>query len=207
MNTSSARLLLVTAFAALLASCAQQVEVIKLYDSPIAAERHYAQLLVVGIAADPNARQHLETMIAQELRAANATAVTAYTETGLGTTLLQEEIDNAARRSGSDAILVTHIVSVDTQADIKEGRVDVIAECRGGDPADYFLYDYDELKEPDTVRLAHTVVAVTSLYDVGEAKRVWTIQSTCFEKATMYEVFSEKARAIARQLQIDNFIA
>jgi len=63
------------------------------------------------------------------------------------------------------------------------------------------------LKEPDTVRLAHTVVAVTSLYDVGEARRVWTIQSTCFEKATMYEVFSEKAKAIARQLQIDNFIA
>ena len=69
---------------------------------------------------------------------------------------MQAEIDRAAESAGADAILVTHIVSVDTTAGIEEGRVDIRSECRGGDPADYFLYDYDELKEPDTVRLAHT---------------------------------------------------
>ena len=116
-------------------------------------------------------------------------------------------LTRAARRSAADAILVTHIVSVGYERGHRgRGRVDMVAECRGGDPADYFLYDYEELKEPDTVRLAHTVVAVTNLYDAGESKRVWTIQSTCFEKATMNEVLLEEANAIARQLKIDKLI-
>jgi hypothetical protein len=50
------------------------------------------------------------------------------------------------------------------------------------------------------------VVAVTNLYDAGESKRIWTIQSTCFEKATMNEVLLEEAKAIARQLEIDKLI-
>ena len=111
-----------------------------------------------------------------------------------------------AERSGSDGILITHIVSIETTAETREGRSEVVAECRGGDPGDYFLYDYEELKEPDSVKIAHTVVAVTNLYDVASNKRVWSIQSTCFEKASMGEVLMEEANAITRQLQLDKLI-
>ena len=204
--TPSARCLQVAGLIILLAGCARQTEVVKLYDNTGAAGRQYEQFFVVGIAGDARTRRSLEDMITSQLRAANAIAVAGYRETGPQTTLLQDEIRAAARRSGSDAILVTHIVSVDTQADRETGRVDVVSKCRGGDPADYFLYDYDELKEPDSVRVAHTVVAVTNLYDAGSGERVWSIQSTCFEKATMDEVLLEEAEAIARQLQTDNLI-
>ena len=197
---------LICVAAMLIAGCAQQTEVVKLYDNTAAQDRQYEKFFVVGLAGDSDTRRRLEDLITGQLRAAGAGAVPGYTETGPQTTLLQDEINEAARRSGSDAILVTHIVSVDTTADKQTGRVDILSECRGGDPADYFLYDYDELKEPDTVRLAHTVVAVTNLYDAGAGERVWSIQSTCFDKATMPEVFLEEAEAIARQLVTDNLI-
>jgi hypothetical protein len=57
------------------------------------------------------------------------------------------------------------------------------------------------------VKIAHTVVAVSNLYDVSDGERVWTIQSTCFEKASMDEVLQEEAKAIVRQLQIDNLVS
>ena len=81
-----------------------------------------------------------------------------------------------------------------------------MVECRGGNLEDYFLYNYEELKIPDSVRIAHTVVAVTNLYATESGTRLWTIQSTCFDSATMHEAYFEEAEAIARQLKIDKLI-
>ena len=89
---------------------------------------------------------------------------------------------------------------------MKPGQIKTLSECRGGDPIDFFLYDHRELKEPDSVKLAHTVVVITSLYNAASGERIWTIQSTCFEKASMDQVLREEAEAIVRQLQIDKLI-
>lgn len=190
-----------------IAACVPQTEVIKLYDNSARAGQKFDRLLVVSVASDTGARRRLEELISDHLESANVEAIAAYTETGLKTNMLQDEIDAAAKNAGADAILITHIVSVDTRVDVDPGRTDILSECRGGDPVDYFLYDYRELKEPDSVKIAHTVVAVTSLYDASDGERVWTIQSTCFEKASMDEVLQEEAKAIVRQLQIDNLVS
>ena len=187
--------------------CARQTEVIKLYDNSDSISQKYERLLVISVASDTNSRRRLEELISGHLETANIGAIASYTETGLKTEMLQDEIDHAAKNAHADAILITHIVSVDTRVDLAPGRTDVLSECREGDPIDYFLYDYRELKEPDSVKVAHTVVAVTNLYDASNGERLWTIQSTCFEKASMDEVLQEEAKAIVRQLQIDNLVS
>ncbi len=189
-----------------LAACVPQTEVIKLYDNSDRVSQKYERLLVVSVVGDIGTRRRLEELISGHLEAANVAAIAAYTETGLRTEMLQDEIDAAARHTDADAILITHIVSVDTRVDVDPGRTHIFSECRGGDPIDFFLYDYRELKVPDSVKIAHTVVAVSSLYDASDGERLWTIQSTCFEKASMDEVLQEEAKAIVRQLQIDNLI-
>lgn len=207
MNFSRASLLLVAAAVFVIAGCVPQTEVIKLYDNSDNISQKYERLLVISVASDTGSRRRLEELIAGHLAAANIDAVAGHTETGLKTELLQEEIDDAAKSANADAILITHIVSVDTRVDLAPGRTDVLSECREGDPIDYFLYDYRELKEPDSVKVAHTVVAVTNLYDASNGERLWTIQSTCFEKASMDEVLQEEAKAIVKQLQIDNLVS
>lgn len=190
----------------LIAACAQQTEVIKLYDNSARAGQKYERVLVISVVGDTGLRRRLEELVSRHLESARVTAIPGYTETGLKTEMLQEEIDDAARNANADAILITHIVSVDTRVDLDPGRTDISTECRGGDPVDYFLYNHRELKEPDSVKIAHTVVAVTSLYDASDGERLWTIQSTCFEKSSMDEVLQEEAKAIVRQLQIDNLV-
>lgn len=193
-------------FAIAASACAPQTEVIKLHDETSSVSGGFANYLVVAIAGDADTRREFEDQIANRIRAAGALATAAHIKTGAKTELLQDEIDTAASEIGADAILITHIVSVDTTVESQEGRVDIKAECREGDLEDYFLYDYEVLKEPDTVRVALTVVAVTNLYDSGSGERLWTIQSTCFEKATMHEVLSDEAEAIANQLRYDRLI-
>lgn len=207
MNIARSSFLILAMTMVVIAACVQQTEVIKLYDNSARAGQKYERLLVISIVGDTGTRRRLEELITGHLEDANVAAIAGYTETGLKTTLLQGEIDAAAKSANADAILITHIVSVDTRLDLDPGRTDILSECRGGDPVDYFLYDHRELKEPDTVKIAHTVVAVSNLYDASDGERLWTIQSTCFEKASMDEVLREEAKAIVRQLQIDKLVS
>ena len=47
---------------------------------------------------------------------------------------------------------------------------------------------------------------ITNLYDVESQDRIWTIQSTCFKKASLSEVLLDESKAILRQLRIDELI-
>lgn len=189
-----------------IAACMPQTEVIKLYDGSAGLDKKYERLLVISVVGDTGTRRRLEELIVSNLESAGVSAIAGYTETGLKTSLLQDEIDAAARNANADAILITHIASVDTRVTIEPGS-SILAECQGDETMQYSLYEKDELKQDDAVQVAHTVVAVTNLYDSVSGQRLWTIQSTCFEKASMDEVLQEEAKAIVRQLHIDKLVS
>lgn len=194
------------AMAFALAGCATPTEVVKLHHDKTQPGAPYDKLLVVSLATDTEGRRRLEDLLSNDLADAGTAAVPVYTIKGLTPSVLQQDIDDAAAEVSADAILITHIVSVDQEVEFEEGRTEVLFECRGGDPADYFLYDHKELKLPDDIKVAHTVVAVTNLYSSVDGARIWTIQSTCFDKASMDEVLQAEATAIVRQLRHDRLI-
>lgn len=188
------------------AACAPQTETVKLFEDRAATPERYERLLVVDIASDQNFRRAFENEIVARLRRAGTDAVPSHTVLKDNAGLLQEDISRAGRENSADGILITHLVSLDTTVDSQEGREDIVRTCRQGNPVDYFLYDNVILKEPDSVKLALTVVVATNLYDSKAGDRVWSIQSTCFKKASLPEVFVDEAKAIIRQLQIDELI-
>jgi len=194
------------AMAFAMAGCATPTEVIKLHHDKTQPGAPYDKLLVVSLATDTEARRRLEDLLTNDLAGAGIDAVSAYTIKGLTPSVMQQDIDDAAAEVSADAILITHIVSVDQEVEFEEGRTEVLFECRGGDAADYFLYDRKELKLPDDIKVAHTVVAVTNLYSSVDGARIWTIQSTCFDKSSMDEVLQDEATAIVRQLRHDRLI-
>lgn len=200
------RALALLALATLASACAQRPEVIKLYDDPDAGHARYERLFVVAVTGNADQRVRLEQLIRDRLRARGVAAVASYTVLGSGDTVLQDTLDKAAADAGADGLLISHIASVETAVEREEGREEIVSTCRGGDPVDYFLYDHRVIKIPDSVRLAHTVVVVTNLHDAASGDRIWTIQSTCFRKASLEEGLAEEAGAIVRQLGIDGLV-
>lgn len=195
------------AVALLLATgCARQVEVVKLYHDSASVGKSYQRFLVLDISSDPRRQQMFEDEIVSELQRERVEAFESHPALDASDGVLQREIDTLSEEFGADAILVTHIAAIDTRVDVEEGREDIISTCRHGDPFDYFLYDHEVLKEPDTVAFAHTVIVVSNLYDAATQQRVWSIQSTCFDKASMSEVLLDESEAIVRQLKIDKLI-
>lgn len=201
-----APLLSALALSALVASCAPATKTVKLYEDPT-TRNTYERLLVVDVASDQELRRAFENQIVAQLERAGAGAVASHTvlkDSGQG--LLQEDVNRKSSEVDADGILVTHMVSLETEVERGQGREDIVRTCRGGSPVDYFLYDDKILKEPDSVRLALTVIVVSNLYDSASRERVWSIQSTCFKKSNLSEVIIDESRAIVRQLQIDDLI-
>ena len=186
--------------------CATPTEVIQLHRAPPSSAEPYAKILVVNVSPDRQQQVDFENEVIGRIRTENVEGIAAHSVLDSSNELQQAELDRAAGEVSADAILIMHIVSLDTTADISEGRSEILSECRGGDPLDYFLYDHTVISEPDSVRFAHTVTVVSNLYDAKTRERLWTIQSTCFEKSTMSEVIRDEANAIVRQLGIDGLI-
>jgi hypothetical protein len=197
---------LVAIAATIAGACAPQIEAVKLYDDPTRVSKSYKRLLVIDISSDRGQQQLFENEIVLKLRREQVEAIPSYTLIDSSNGLLQGDINRVSEEIGADGILVTHIASVDTDIDMVEGRKEIRSTCRGGDPVDYFLYDHEVLSEPDSVKLAHTVVVITNLYDADSQNRVWTIQSTCFEKTSMADVLLDNSNAIVRQLSVDQLI-
>lgn len=197
---------LIAIAATIAGACAPQIEVVKLYDDPTRVSKSYKRLLVIDISSDRGQQQLFENEIVLKLRREQVEAIPGYTLIDASNGLLQEDVNRVSEEIGADGILVTRIASVDTDIDMVEGRKEIRSTCRGGDPVDYFLYDHEVLSEPDSVKLAHTVVVITNLYDADSQNRVWTIQSTCFEKTSMADVLLDNSNAIVRQLSIDQLI-
>lgn len=190
----------------IIGGCAPQTEVVKVYEDPTRTALSYKRLLIVDLSSDHNQQQQFEDEIAGRLRQERVDAIPSYTRLDASNGLRQDDINRLSDEAGADGILVTHIASVDTSVDMEKGREDLKSTCRRGDPVDYFLYDHEMLREPDSVKVALTVVVITNLYDARSHDRIWTIQSTCFEKASIAETLLDEAEAIVRQLRIDELI-
>jgi FlaG/FlaF family flagellin (archaellin) len=197
---------LIALIVAFTGGCMSQSDVVKLYEDPERKTGSYENLLIVGISNDRNLQQLIEDEVVRRIRAQQVDASPSYPQVDSSAGVLQGDIDRLSEQVGADAVLITHIVSVDANVDSQEGREEIQATCRRGDIFHHFLYDHEILKEPDSVRLAHTVVAITSLFDAATQRRIWTIQSTCLNKADLAEAIYDEAMAIARQLSIDELI-
>lgn len=190
----------------LAAGCAKETSVVKLYEDPALSTKSYQRFLIVDISSDHSQQQQFENEIVAQLRQQKVDAIPSFTMIDTSNGVTQEEVDRVRDEVEADAILMTHIAGVGTEIGVHEGREEWKSTCRGGDPVDYFLYDRELIAEPDSVSVALTVTVVSNLYDGETHERIWSIKSTCFDKATMFEVLIEEAGTIAQQLRIDKLI-
>ena len=197
---------LATLVCGLIGACAPETAVVKLYEDPEQQSKTYKRLLIVDVASNHSDQQLFENAIVTRLKQEQVEAIPSYTMLDTSEGVTQDKINEVGDRVEADGILIVHIASLDTTMDTVKGRENLKTTCRGGDPVDFFLYDHEFIKEPDSVKVAHTVAVISNLYDGDSHERVWSIQSTCFEKASMPEVVREEAIAITRQLRLDELI-
>ena len=192
--------------AVLLAACSAPASVVKSYQNPTFTGGAFAKVLIVGAHENVNARRHFEEALAAELTAARTGAASSLAVMGVDAAINRESLVAAARQTASDAVLITRLLDMDSRAEIGGGRVEADAERKDDGLADFFRYDYVTYRDPLEITTIRTVVLSTDLYNVADEAKIWSVESTTFEKETLHDIVDDAAHAISRQLARDGLI-
>ena len=113
----------------------------------------------------------------------------------------------AAARTGADAVLVVRVLDVERRITAAGGQSTTVAQRRDDVPlVDFFRYDYESYADPTTYSAVRTVVLSTDLYEVESEDRIWSVETTAFEKETTSEIIDSVSRQLAAQLRADGLI-
>jgi len=190
----------------LLAACAAPARVVKSYQDPTFTGGAFTKILIVGAHENVTARRRFEEALAVALTAAGTAAASSVAAMGVETPLNRETLVAAARQSNSDAVIITRLLDMQSRAEIGGGRVAADAERKDDGLGDFFRYDYVTYSDPLEITTVRTVALTTDLYNVADGAKVWSVESTSFEKETLDEIVEDAARAISQQLTRDGLI-
>lgn len=191
----------------LLAGCAASDRVVKTYESPDFDGGPFNRILIVAAHEETGTRRLFENSLRAVLNENGAIAVTSLSVMDAEEPIEREPVIAAVRETGADAVLVTRLLDVASSTSVEGGRTATDAQRRNDIPlADFFRYDYVEYQDPMTITTVRTVVLSTDLYNVADETKVWSAESTSFDKETVYGVIGSATRGLTDQLRRDQLI-
>ena len=153
----------------------------KSWRSPDYRGQPFKKLLVVGVSDWPELRRSFEEEFVKELKAAGVDAVPSFVllpETGQAD---EAQLTQAVKEAGADGALITHLIRVDVQTEVKQVYMPVEIGFYDG----YAVAWAGSYKVP--VSHTDTVVLETDLYSVQDSQLVWsattqTVAATSIQK-------------------------
>ena len=106
---------------------------------------------------------------------------------------------------GSDAVLVTQLVSLDTQTKLKDMRPESTYNIRQTYYFNVWDVELTEYTEPQGLNLEHTLRLATQVYSAARKEPVWAIESqteivSAFDRRGDPSFVRDEARTIVSQL-------
>jgi hypothetical protein len=205
------RCLLAAAVIAASSGCAT-VSLVDSWRDPGFTSRRYAKFLVVSVTGKVQRRQVFEDILAADLREQGVAAVASHTLTESKGKASQDEILEAVRRSGADAILTSRLVRLIKYVQAYPGIPP--AGCYypgyyGAYPYPYDFYGYYSCAvpyEPAEIRAVEEAVVETNLYDAATNRMIWSGTTSSYDSPSPQTDASEVSWIIVRELRREGFI-
>jgi hypothetical protein len=167
----------------------------------------FHSVLVIGVASDHTARSQFERQVVSGINATGASATAYHTVLGRNPSVNRNDITNAIRSRGFDAVLVTRVKGQERSFSESQSAPVTTQDRRNvdGNAFNLFRYDYVELNDPATINVTATVNLVTELYSAADEKKVWAIE-TVNSAEHVGLLIDEESAAIVRELSRDKLI-
>lgn len=192
-----------------MSGCATPDRIVRLHDESAldAGGAPFSNILVVGVHTDGDARRRFETGVVRAISDSGTTARLGLDFIRSDMEIDREAVLGAVTTSGADAVLITRLVGIEARVEREAGRTTTVADRRDSIPmADFFRYEYTEYEDPMVSTIVQTVVLETDLYRVSDESRIWSVQSTSIDKASIYETVDSVSRALTNALSNDGLI-
>jgi hypothetical protein len=207
MPTGPFRAIMLASMSILLAACAASTRVAKTYSDDAYANSSFNNFLVIGVAGNYNSRAQFERTVVSGLRAEGASASAYYSVVQGNEPISRDAVLGAVQSGNFDAVLVTRVISQQTDVDVKSGSAGAKATTIGGSPINFFRYNYEELNEPQSINFNTTVVLETELFSSADEKMIWAIQLSSTDAAGVGVLIDNTATSIVSRLRRDGLIS
>ena len=204
------RKILILIAALVLASCAGPV-VTRVQPLAETADAPYDKVLVVSLFELFDTRRWLETAIVRELEARGVTAVASTAHMNSQTPVTRQTFLKMVDEHGSDAVLVSHLISLDTTAKENDSRPESTYIVRPTYYYNVWSVELTEYVEPPFLTHTHNIRLASQVYSVNDKDAVWGIESksrivTQRETQGDTSFINDEAAAIVRALAADGLI-
>ena len=199
----------------LISACATNTKLTHTWSDP-GNKTSYKDILVVGISDDEQKRRAYESFFIADLQEAGINAVASYTVIDNKEKLslqgekesLKKIVKSAIKDSDIDAVLVTHVVSIEEE-DIYRPSLDyqpVYSSTYYNRPYYGAMYGYHGhvttyVQQPGYYTEERTYVLESNMYDVKSEELVWTTRSRTFAPESMQQAINDISGLIIADLQ------
>ena len=190
----------------LVVACATGPRVTKTYQADDLDDAVVGKLLVVGVASNYTRRAEFERVVTSRLNERGLSAVAYHTLVPGNDSLTQESVTDTIESGRFDSLLLTRIVSQDTNASQRSGSSTVAATRRDDRPFDFFRYDYDILTDPDVITMRREGTLLTELYSARDERMIWAIETAASVQTNVSDTVEQIADAISGQLERDGLV-
>lgn len=176
------------------------------------ADAPYGDVLVVALFKSFDARRYLEKEIVKALAAKGTRGIASTSLMDPKTPLTRQTFVAMVESQGADAVLVSQLISLETESKLKDARPDATYNIR---PTYYYNVWGVELTEyvsPQLLEQEHSIALAIQLYSAAQQEPVWGIESetnisTDYDSRRDYSVFVDEANAIVSYLSRDGLLA
>lgn len=203
-------LIAIGALVALTACASTQVTQVKALSPD--ADAPYENLLVVSLFKSFDARRILEKQLVKALEERGVSAVASTSRMNTKTPLTRETFLAMVEDLDTDAVLVTQLVSLDSQAKLKDMRPESTYNLRQTYYYNVWNVELTEYSEPQGLDLEHTLRLSTQVYSAKRLEAVWAIESqtdivSAFDRRGDLSFVADEARAIVSHLSRDGLLS
>jgi hypothetical protein len=206
------RALLLFGTAVALAACSTGPQITRTQDLSESADAPYQKILVVALFSSFDARRKLERKVVQSLSELGTDAVASTSMMETTTPATRQTFLAMVETISADAVLVTHLVSVDSKSAMKDMNPQASVKVK---PTYYFNVwevELTEYVEPQSFEIKSELVLATQLYSVLSREPVWAIESKAKvvqegDRGRNYTYFLAEADAIVEHMSADGLIA
>ena len=202
--------LLLTTFLCL-AACAG-TKVTKTQDLSTSADAPYENVLVVSLLSSFDLRRFFEADIVKQLTEQGIKATASTSMMNTKTPVNRQTFVDMVEKLGSDAVLVTQLVSIDAESKMKDMNPQATYNFRPTYYYNIWSVEQTEYVEPQSLEIKNTLMLATTVFSASSKEPVWAIQTQSkftqnFDQRTGAAVIENEARAITRNLARDGLLA
>jgi hypothetical protein len=157
-------------------------------------------------------RRYFEKEIVKQLSGRGITAIASTSLMNTKTPVIRQTFIDMVNSQGSDAVLVTQLMSLDTKSKVKDARPESTYKVSSTYYFNVWEVELMEFVGPQDLQLKHSIILSTQLYSASTHEPVWAIESNTkltrnYNNRGDISFIVDEAKAITRYLSRDGLLA